>query len=97
MLQHLKDKLAITWDDEDTNRRLNNILNSAKTTLKYKLGLPNGFTWSDDTMEGNLLLNYCFYEWNDAIDEFDNNYANDILQIRMKYEVASYDQEETQV
>ena len=90
MLQALKDKLAITWSDNDTDRKLNSILNTAKSTLAFKLGLPNNFTWVANTQEYNLMLNYCFYEWNDAVDEFDDNYANDILQIRMKYEVDDY-------
>ena len=94
MLQLLKDKLCITWSDSDTDRRLNNILNSAKNILAFKLGLPMDYMWVENTMESNLLLNYCFYEWNDAVDEFDNNYSNDILQIRMKYEVNSYVEEE---
>lgn len=94
MLQLLKDKLCITWSDSDTDRRLTNILNSAKNILAFKLGLPTDYIWNENTMESNLLLNYCFYEWNDAVDEFDNNYSNDILQIRMKYEVNSYVEEE---
>ena len=95
MLQALKDKLAITWSDTDTDRRLNTILETAKTTLAFKLGLPSGYVWTTNTQESNLLLNYCFYEWNDAIDEFDDNYANDILQLRMKYEVRDYVEQET--
>ena len=38
LLQDLKDKLNITWDEEDTERKLNMIIEDAKLTLNYKLG-----------------------------------------------------------
>ena len=38
LLQEVKDKLNITWDEEETNRKLEGIINDAIATLDWKLG-----------------------------------------------------------
>lgn len=84
-------KLNITWDDEDTNKRITDIILAAIPTLKHKLGIadPN-FDFSTPGMENTMFLSYCLYEFNHAANEFDGNYANDIMQIRAKNEVLYY-------
>lgn len=92
LLQDLKDKLNITWDEEETNRRLKTILEDAEVTLNYKLGAT--IDYSENGPEHNLFLNYCMYAWNNCINEFDGNYFNEIMQIRQMYEVLNYNEEE---
>ena len=92
LLQDLKDKLNITWDEEETNRRLKTILEDAEATLNYKLGAT--IDYSENGPEHNLFLNYCMYAWNNCINEFDSNYFNEIMQIRQMYEVLNYNEEE---
>lgn len=84
LLQRLKEKLNITWTEEETENRLQTILKDAVSTLDYKLGADVDYS---EGMERNLLLNYCMYEWNNCINEFDDNYFNNIMQLRQKYEV----------
>ena len=76
LLQRLKEKLNITWTEEETENRLQTILEDAVLTLDYTSG-----------MERSLLLNYCMYAWNNCENEFDDNYFNSIMQLRQKYEV----------
>ena len=91
LLKQVKQKCNITWHDDDTEARLTRIVKSAIPTLKHKLGISqNDFDFSEDGMENTLFLNYCFYEWNHALNEFDDNYSNEIAQIRAKYEVQYY-------
>lgn len=92
LLQDLKDKLNITWDEEETNRKLESILENALAVMNYKLGADN-IDYVAPGMEHNLLLNYCMYVWNNCENEFDNNYLNEIYQIRHKYEVLNYEEE----
>lgn len=84
LLQRLKEKLNITWTEEETENRLQTILEDAVLTLDYKLGADVDYS---SGMERSLLLNYCMYEWNNCINEFDDNYFNNIMQLRQKYEV----------
>lgn len=93
LLSQVKRKLNITWEDADTNARLNDIIQSAIPALKHKLGIadPN-FDFAEPGMENNLFKAYCFYEWNHCLNEFDDNYSNDIAQVRAIHEVDYYEE-----
>ena len=91
LLEQVKRKLNITWDDEDTTARLNDIITSAIPDLKHKLGIvDDNFDFSVPGSINTLFLSYCLYEWNHALEEFDVNYARMIAQIRTKLEVEAY-------
>jgi hypothetical protein len=96
LLSQVKRKLNITWEDADTNKRLADIIQSAIPALKHKLGIadPN-FDFVEPGMENDLFKAYCFYEWNHCLNEFDDNYANNILQVRAMHEVEFYKTEES--
>ena len=84
-------KLNITWDDDDTTARVEEIIESAIPTLIHKLGIVDPkFDFSTPGMENNLFKSYCLYDWNHCLNEFDDNYANDIAQVRAKHEVSNH-------
>lgn len=85
LLQELKNKLMITWNDLDLENRLKSIIEDSEHALNFKLGAT--IDYSLPGMEHSLFLNYCMYSYNNCLYEFDKNYMNDIYQIRMKYEV----------
>jgi hypothetical protein len=94
LLDSVKRKLNITWEDFDTELKLKDMIEDAKIALDYKLGAD--IDYSQNGPEHKLFLNYCLYEWNDCSDEFDNKYMNEIYQIRIKYEVKTYVESENQ-
>lgn len=85
LLQLLRNELTITWEDDETNMRLERIILNAIPTMNYKLGAT--IDYSADGMEQNLFINYCVYVYNGCANEFDVNYFNEIMQVRYKYEV----------
>lgn len=92
LVAQVRRKLNITWNDDDTDARVNDIIASAIPILRHKLGITDEeFNFAAAGQENALLLSYCLYEWNNAVNEFDNNYANEIMQIRAKYEVQQYE------
>lgn len=94
LLAQVRRKLNITWDDDDTNARVEDIVQSAIPAMVHKLGIADpDFDFGVPSMENNLFLAYCFYDWNHCLNEFDENYANNIAQIRAKHEVAYYEEE----
>jgi len=95
LFEQVKRKLNITWEDDDTNARLKEIIESAIPTLIHKLGIsdPN-FDFNIAGQENNLFKSYCLYEWNHATNEFDDNYSNEIAQIQRKHEVLNYQNNE---
>lgn len=96
LLKIVKRKLNITWSDDDTDARINQIIEDAKSEIKDKIGITDQkFDFVEPSQERKLLLADCFYEWNHALDEFQINYAEDILQARERWEVASLAEEQT--
>lgn len=90
----VKRKLNVTWDDDDTTARIEEIIDSAIPTLIHKLGIVDpDFDFSIPGMENNLFKSYCLYEWNHCVNEFDDNYANDIAQVRAMHEVDYFSAE----
>lgn len=85
----VKRKLDITWSDEITDARVADLIANAQPTMRHKLGLPDYYDFTAAGQEQVLFLAYCLYEWNQAVNEFDGNYLNDILQVRQKWEVAA--------
>ena len=91
LFAQVKRKLNVTWNDDDTTARIEEIMESAIPDLKHKLGITDdNFDFSQKGTENTLFLNYCLYEWNHSLPEFDDNYANTIAQCRAKHEVNNY-------
>lgn len=92
LVDQVKRKLNITWSDEETDGRVNDIIASAEPIMKRKLGISADatFDFSVPGSENMLFLAYCLYKWNHSENEFDGNYANDIAQCRSIHEVAHY-------
>lgn len=96
LFTQVRRKLNITWDDDDTTARIEEIIDSAIPTLIHKLGIADqDFDFSVPGMENNLFKAYCLYDWNHCLNEFDDNYSNDIAQVRRKHEVEFYKTEES--
>lgn len=97
LLSQVKSKLNITWSDEETTKRLTEIIEDAIPDLIHRLGITNkDFDFSKPGVENNLFKNYCLYEWNHSLNEFFDNYAESIAQIRARNEVAQFlESEET--
>ena len=91
LFEQVKRKLNITWSDDDTDKRVNEIMQSAIPKMIYKLGIADpDFDFAVAGAENDLFKNYCLYEYNHCASEFDGNYANDIAQTRAKHEVKYY-------
>lgn len=88
----VKDKCRITWTDAGTERVVaEEIVPSALSVIRFMVGIPDAvdFDFSEPGIEHRLLLNYCYYAWHDAEDDFDKNYAADIAFARRKWEVLN--------
>ena len=87
LIKLLKNELFITWEDQETETRLQRIINNAIPTMDYKLGAQ--INYDVDGPEQNLFLIYCTYVYNNCVKDFDINYQGEIYQLRMLYEVQN--------
>lgn len=92
LLKKIKDALDFTFDDEDTDRKIIGIIEDAIPILRSLFGTPDDeeIDWTIPSQERFLLKNYCLYELNHVSEQFNDNYRNDILQVRRKYEVRQW-------
>lgn len=86
LLEEVKNYLKITWESE--NAYLQNIINRGKEYLKNKTGTELDF--ENEGQPKSLLLDYCRYYYNNAIEYFDENFKNQLLELQLKEAVNAY-------
>lgn len=95
LTRQVKRKLNITWDEEDTDARVAEIIGDVTPFLEHKLGVPSGFDFSAPGTERSLFLSCCLYEWNHIPrDEWEENYHRTIANVQARHEVAAYRKEQ---
>lgn len=80
LLEAVKDYLKITWDDEDV--AIQGIIDRGQAYLENLTGTDLDF----DT-EGQpraLLLDYCRYAYNNALEYFEENFRPQILRLQLQ-------------
>lgn len=87
----VKRKCKITWEDEDTDQRILEIVENADVSMRHMLAMTGAS--ADAFLEpGNarmLFENYCMYDWNNILDQFAINYQREIIAERHKNEVKN--------
>lgn len=82
LLAAAKRKLNITWSDTETDARVSDAIGNALPALARAIGLDAKTDAFDEPGEARgLLLNCIFYEFNDALDDFWANYADDVQRL----------------
>lgn len=82
MLQDVKDYLKITWDNE--NAYLEKVIGIGKEYLQGLTGAELKF--EKPKLDYILLLDYCRYYYNNAIEYFEENFRSQI--VRLQYTEA---------
>lgn len=90
----LRRYLDITWQDEHTEKKLDDILARAKAMLSQYAGTKLRF--EDETPEQQLLLDLCRYIWNNASEDFETNYLSNLLMLRVTHQVEAMNREAAQ-
>jgi len=95
LFAQIKRKLNITWSDPETDANVTDIIASATIAMSHKLGITDpDFDFSKPGTENNLFRAYCLYDFNHCLNEFDENYANDIAQARDMHVLKQYQESE---
>ena len=87
----VKRKSNITWEDKETDERVEEIIESAIPDLLHRLGITDkNFDFSKAGDEHTLFLARCLYEWEHVLNEFYDNYASMIATVRAQHDVKNY-------
>lgn len=79
LLEEVKNYLKITWDDEDDS--IQGFIHRGQANLQDLTG-----TILDFEQEGqakSLLLDYCRYGYNNALEYYESNFQKEILRLQL--------------
>lgn len=77
MLEELKDRLQITWNDTDPD--LKEIIEGAKSYLEHLTGAT--FDFEKEKWPKELLFERCRYVYNNEADEFEKNFIRELSRL----------------
>lgn len=95
MLDDLKNYLQITWEDEETNKRVSGILSRATALLNKYAGVEIDFDKNED--ERQLLFDCCRYIYNNSLAHFEKDFSGDLISLRAQYAVEGYLNDQAEV
>lgn len=95
----VKRKCKITWNDEDTDKRVQEIVENADESMRHMLAMKDA---SEDAFlkpgkTRMLFENYCMYDWNNVLNQFEENYRKEILVVRHMNEVNNANRSDEQL
>lgn len=88
LICELKAYVGITWNDDVTDYKFQNIVASSMVYLQEKLGEDTDF--NEQTAARELLFERVRYAWASALDVFENNYLSLILAMQNEKKVRDY-------
>ncbi|MED4172369.1 phage head-tail connector protein [Halalkalibacterium halodurans] len=77
MLDELKSRLRITWNEED--KELEKLIKRSESYLSELTGAT--FDLEKEEWPKELLLERCRYVYNNAADEFERNFADELKRL----------------
>lgn len=86
LLPEVENYLNITWQDDATDRKIRGIILRGISRLVKICGETVDFCVAGDAQE--LLLEYCRYARDDALDVFENNYKSMLLTMQNERKLA---------
>lgn len=94
LVDKVRRKLRVTYQDDEVDGRIAEIMEQANLDLRSMLGITDdSFDFDSAGAERALYLAYCFYEWNDALDDFEVNYSDKIAKCRDRWLAVEYAKE----
>lgn len=89
LLEEVKDNLFVTWSDNDKQIKI--IILKSMNYLQSKVSqILTIEDFSSYDIEHTLLIERCRYDWNNALDEFEKNFASEILAFIQKYALKDW-------
>lgn len=95
LLEDVKVYLNITWEDENTSKKLEGIIERGKKYLNNVAGAELDYNVEDRPKE--LLLDYCRYVRSNALEEFQKNYLHELLSLQIHQEVKNHEANNTNI
>lgn len=79
-LNMVKRHLSVTWNDPDTDNKIEDMMLDAEAALNHLLGASTDYF--KPGIDRELYLAYLLYAWNNCLNEFDSAYRAEIIRAR---------------
>lgn len=89
LLSAARNYLDITWEDDAGDHKITGILERGIQELNNIAGIE--LDVASETVERQLLLDYCRYARSNALDEFRRNYKSELVMLRIRHQVRRMD------
>lgn len=86
-LEDVKNELDVTYDNPQTDRKLTGILCRAESKIRKYTGISDDTDFNPE--EEELIINYCRYAYNNALEMFEANFQREINEARAVREVEA--------
>ena len=83
LINQVKNYLTITWEDDETDAKIDVLTNDAIDAMNHKLGSEE-LDYSQAGAYRRLFLNYCLYAYNGCTEQFDDAYMKELNQCRRR-------------
>lgn len=87
ILDEVKADLYISWEDENTDQRVINLIKRAEYRINDYAGCQVDYT--EDLDARDLLINLVRYMYNSVTEQFEQNFMSEIIMLRARYRVAA--------
>lgn len=91
LIDDVKTDLGITWSDPHTDSNVAGILARAQSKICDYAGAQLDF--NTESSEKQLLLDLCRYIYNNASEDFEDNYKHELVMLRAEHAVEVTDDE----
>lgn len=88
MLEAVRNYLDITYEDEETDRKLAGILERGKAYLDNAAGGVQDY--EKESLPRALLLDYCRYARSNALELFEQNFRSELITMRIGVQTDDY-------
>ena len=93
LLDELKNYLNITYKDDDVDKKISSALESAKHYIN-EIACEANVDFESDLSAKQLLFDCVRYIYNNALEDFYNNFQYELTSLRLRYLVISNETEE---
>ena len=91
LLEELKTKLLITFEDEELDKKIEDSLKSAEAHIDALVG--TNVDYIDDIFARSLLLDCARYYYNNVSEFFEDNFHKEILRLQLLQASGAYDED----
>lgn len=92
MLEAVRNYLDITYDDAETDRKLEGIIERGEAYLDNMAGGAQDYTV--ESLPRALLFDYCRYARNNALELFEENFRAELIALRIGVQTNDYAKEQ---